>query len=151
MPQSLAKVVVHATFSTKHRQPFLRDKSIREELYAYLATVLKSVDSPAIVIGGVADHIHLLSLLSRTLTMAQLIEEAKTTTSRWIKGKGSQYHDFYWQSGYGIFSVSESKVPDVRKYIETQEEHHRTMSFQDEFRELCRRHGVEVDERYVWD
>ena len=151
MPQSLAKVILHTVFSTKNRAPFLRDENIRKELYAYLATVLENMGCPAIVIGGVADHIHILGLLSRTRTISDMIEEIKTSTSRWVKTKGPSYHDFYWQNGYGVFSASESKTPDVRRYIETQEGHHRTTSFQDEFRAICQRHGVAIDERYVWD
>jgi REP element-mobilizing transposase RayT len=151
MPQSLAKVILHIVYSTKNRQPFLKDKSIRLELNSYLAVVLEGIDCPSIIIGGVADHIHIACLLSRKLSIAQLVEEAKTSISKWIKTKGDSYHDFYWQGGYGAFSVSESKLPELRRYIETQEEHHRTMSFQDEFRQLCRLHGVAIDEQYVWD
>src|SRR5262245_24244227 len=120
MPQSLAKVILHTVFSTKNRAPFLRDENIRKELNAYLSTVLENMGCPAIVIGCIADHIHILSLLSLTRTMADIIEEIKTSTSKWIKPKGPSYRDFYWQNGYGVFSVSESKVPEVRQYIETQ-------------------------------
>ena len=151
MPQSLAKVLLHTVFSTKNRTPFLRDKNLRSDMRAYLAAVLNSIDCPAIAVGGVEDHVHILSLLSRTRSIAQMLEEIKTATSKWIKTKDSSCADFHWQNGYGVFSVSESKVADVRSYIERQEEHHRTMSFQDEFRELCRRHGIPIDERYVWD
>ena len=125
--------------------------SICNELYAYTATVLQSIDCPALIIGGAADHIHILNLLCRTITVADMVEQIKTASSKWIKSKGSSYREFYWQSGYGVFSVSESKVPDVRRYIENQEEHHRRLSFQDEFRALCDRHGIAIDERYVWD
>src|SRR5262245_23914597 len=142
MPQSLAKVIIHTVFSTKNRAPYLQNDEIRAELHAYLAAVLKSLDAPAIIIGGVADHVHVLHLLPRTRPIADILEEIKTSTSKWIKTKGPNYHDFHWQNGYGVFSVSESKVPEVRQYIENQADHHRRMSFQDEFRELCRRHGV---------
>jgi putative transposase len=151
MPQSLAKVVLHLVFSTKNRKPFLRDQSVRDELYAYLATVLESINCPAIKIGGMPDHIHILCLLSRTQAIASIVEEIKTSTSKWIKTKGDDYAGFYWQGGYGVFSVSESKIPDARRYVENQQEHHRSLSFQDEFRELCRRHGISIDERYAWD
>jgi putative transposase len=151
MPQSLAKVLLHIVFSTKNRAPMLRDSSIRTELHTYVAGVLQSIDCPAIIGGGVEDHVHILCLLSRTRTIAQLLEETKTATSKWIKSKGTAYKDFHWQNGYGVFSVSESKMDDVRRYIEKQDEHHRKMTFQDEFRELCRRHGIAIDERYAWD
>ena len=152
MPQSLAKVLVHIVYSTKGRRRWLRDEEIRRQLYAYKATILRNnVDTPALVIGGVEDHIHALCLLSRKFAIKDVIEEAKTETTKWIKKQGPQYVDFHWQSGYGIFSVSESNLEQVKRYIAHQANHHRKMSFQDEFRKLCKRHGVEIDERYVWD
>ncbi|MFN0018723.1 MAG: IS200/IS605 family transposase [Pirellulaceae bacterium] len=151
MPQSLAKVLIHMVWSTKHRTPFLKDKGVRRELYAYMATVLQTMDSPVIIINGVDDHVHVLCLMSRKFTLAQLFEAVKADSSKWIKTKGAAYREFYWQSGYGVFSVSESNCPEVKEYIADQEEHHRKMSYQDEFRWLCKKHGVEIDERYVWD
>ena len=97
------------------------------------------------------DHVHILCNLSRTVTIAGLVEAAKGGPSKWMKEQGPAYHDFYWQGGYGSFSVSQSNVEQVRAYIATQEEHHRGVSYQEEFRALCRKHGVEIDERYVWD
>jgi hypothetical protein len=85
------------------------------------------------------------------VTIATLIEEAKKRSSKWMKNEGDKYADFFWQSGYGAFSVSQSNVEHVRAYVAAQEEHHRQMSFQDEFRAICRKHGVMIDERYVWD
>ena len=152
MSQSLAKVIVHIVYSTKHRQPWLRDPILRSELYAYNATVLKKdVDSPAILINGMEDHIHILCLLSRKFAIMDVIKQSKTETSKWIKKQATTYNDFQWQAGYGIFSVSQSNVGQLKHYISGQEEHHKHMSFQDEFRELCRKHGIEIDERYVWD
>ncbi len=152
MPQSLAKVIVHIVYSTKHRQPWLRDPVLRTELNAYTATILKNeVDSPAILINGTADHLHILCLLSRKFAIMDVIKTSKTETSKWIKRQGTTYNDFQWQAGYGIFSVSQSNVEQVRRYIASQEEHHKGMSFQDEFRKICERHGIEIDERYVWD
>ena len=152
MSQSVAKVALHFVFSTKHRRPWLKDAELREELYAYMATILSdNVDSPAIIIGGVEDHVHILCLLSRKFAIMKLIEEAKTETSKWLKKQSPDLSDFAWQGGYGAFSVSESNIPQVKKYIANQENHHKKMSFQDEFRELCKRHGIELDERYAWD
>jgi putative transposase len=151
MPQSLARVVVHLAFSTKHREPFLKDADLRERLHAYMAGVLQKIGCETILIGGVEDHVHLLCNLSRTITIAELVEEAKKATSKWMKAQGPHYREFFWRGGYGAFSVSQSNVERVRAYIATQEEHHRKVSFQDEFRALCRKHGVEMDERYVWD
>jgi REP element-mobilizing transposase RayT len=151
MPQSLAKVILHIVYSTKHRKPWLHDREICRELYAYMATILKELESPAIIINGVADHVHVLCLLSRNHAIKKVVEELKTGPSKWIKTKGATYQDFHWQAGYGVFSVSESKVPGVRTYIERQEEHHRRITFQDEYRALCERHGIPIDERYAWD
>ena len=152
MPQSLAKVLVHIVYSTKGRRPWLQDEEICRQLYAYKATILRdNVDTPALIIGGVDDHIHALCLLSRKFAIKDVIEEAKTETSKWIKKQGPQYADFQWQSGYGIFSVSESNAEQVRQYIAHQTEHHKRMSFQYEFLAMCKRHGIEIDERYVWD
>ena len=152
MPQSLAKVIVHLVYSTKNRTPWLADADLRAELFAYKATILKNnVDSSAILIGGAADHIHILGLLSRKYAIKDVVEEAKTETTKWLKKQSPALADFHWQSGYGIFSVSESNVEQVKQYIARQEDHHRQMSFQEEFRLLCQRHGIDIDERYVWD
>jgi REP element-mobilizing transposase RayT len=152
MPQSLAKVLVHLVYSTKNRTPCLDDEELRAELYAYKAAILKNnVDSPAIIIGGTADHVHSLCLLSRKFAIKNVVEEVKTETSKWLKKQSPRLAGFHWQSGYGIFSVSESNAPRVKHYIAHQEEHHRRMSFQEEYRILCERHGIAIDERYVWD
>ena len=152
MPQSLAKVNVHLVFSTKNRTPWLKDADVRCQLFRYMATVLNNdADSPAIIINGVEDHIHALCRLSRKVAIMDVVKSAKTETSKWIKKQGSTWKDFSWQAGYGTFSVSESNVEQVRRYIARQEEHHQAMSFKDELRLICRRHGVEFDERYIWD
>ncbi len=117
-----------------------------------MATILKNnVDTPALIIGGVEDHIHVLCLLSRKFAIMKVIEESKTETSKWVKKKSHETKDFSWQSGYGAFSVSESNIPQVKRYIENQEHHHQQFSFRDEFRELCKRHKISLDERYAWD
>ena len=152
MPQSLAKVLVHIVYSTKDRRHWLQTEEIRNQLYKYKATVLRNdVDSPALIIRGVEDHVHALCLLSRKFAIKDVIEASKTETTKWMKKQGPQYADFHWQSGYGIFSVSESNCEQVKAYIANQAEHHKQISFQDEFRALCKRHGIEIDERYVWD
>ncbi len=151
MPQSLARVILHVVFSTKNRVPFLRDTDIRSRLHAYMAGVLQNMECEPILVNGVEDHVHVLCNLSRTISIAGLLEELRKSPSKWIKEQGSQYRDFFWQSGYGTFSVSQSNVEQVREYVARQEEHHRKLSFQEEFRALCRKHGIEIDERYVWD
>jgi REP element-mobilizing transposase RayT len=151
MPQSLAKILVHFVWSTKYRTPWLKNRDVRKELHKYMMGTLQGLECYPIALNGVEDHIHFLCQLSRKIAVMDLVEEVKTSSSKWIKQKGPEYRDFHWQSGYGAFSVSESKKPDVVRYIDNQEAHHLKITFQDEFRELCKRHGVEIDERYVWD
>ena len=151
MPQSLARILIHVVYSTKHRKPWLHDEGVRHELHAYMTKTLQSLDCPPSACDGVEDHIHFLCQLSRKIKVMDLIEEVKTSSSKWIKTKGRSYKDFHWQGGYGAFSVSESNRSAVIRYIQRQEEHHRRMTFQEEFRLLCVKHGIEIDERYVWD
>lgn len=151
MSQSLAKMLIHAVFSTKERRPFLRDKILREEMHLYLGGILANLDCQPLIVGGVADHVHLLFVLSRTHNIAEVIKEMKRGSSLWVKAKGTELADFAWQSGYGVFSIGFSQVDSVRGYVARQEEHHRKVSFQDEFRQLLKRYEVEFDEKYVWD
>lgn len=151
MPQSLVKNLVHIVFSTKNRIEFLRDNEIRKELYAYMATIFKSMDSPALLIGGATDHLHVLSSLSKTECIANLVGEAKRKTSKWLKTKGGVYVNFYWQNGYCGFSIGKSEVEQVKKYIASQVEHHYTETFQDELRRLFMENDIGFDERYIWD
>ncbi len=151
MPQSLAKVYLHLVFSTKNRVPFLSDEKLRAETHAYLSGTCRNLDSPSLIIGGTADHVHVLCYLSRTRTISDLVRDLKRESSKWIKTKDPSLADFHWQEGYGVFSVSPSHLRRLRHYIANQEEHHRTESFQDEFRRLLKKYDVEYDERYVWD
>jgi REP element-mobilizing transposase RayT len=151
MPQSLAKILVHTVFSTKDRRPFLRERSLREELQRYLGGILTHLDCQPIIVGGVEDHVHLLSALSRTCDASEMVKEVKRGSSLWVKTKSPDLRNFAWQSGYGIFSIGFSQIGTVRNYIARQEEHHRKVSFQEEFRQLLQRYEIEFDERYVWD
>jgi putative transposase len=150
MAQSLSKVIIHIIFSAKNREPWL-DSDIRPRMHAYLATICRDLGGEALRVGGVADHVHIVTTLPRTLSQAQLIEGIKKPSSKWIKGLDSKYRHFYWQRGYGAFSVSPDQLNAVLEYVERQEEHHRTRSFQEEYRDFLRKCGVEFDERYVWD
>ena len=150
MPQSLSKMIGHIVFSTKHRQPLITD-GIVDELYRYLGGTCAYLDCPPIKIGGYYDHVHVLCGLSRKIAIMDLLEEIKKQSSKWIKTKGPEFADFYWQNGYGIFSVSPTQVPDVVRYIENQKEHHEQQSFQDECRDFYKRYQIDWDERYVWD
>ena len=150
MPQSLSSILIHLIFSTKNREPFLTP-GVDAELYPYMASVFKAMKSPALIINGTTDHLHTLLTLSRVVTIADLVEEVKTETSKWIKTKGREFRNFYWQSGYGAFSIAQSQVPSVKRYVERQKEHHRYITFQDEYRKFLKAYDIEYDERYVWD
>ncbi len=117
----------------------------------YLIGTLENLKCPSLQVGVVEDHVHILCNLHRTIAIAKLVEEIKTSSSVRIKEEGPELHDFHWQNGYGVFSVSQSNAPTVKAYVANQEEHHRRMTFQDEYRAMLNRHGIEFDERYVWD
>jgi REP element-mobilizing transposase RayT len=150
MPQSLANIYVHLIFSTKERFPFLSPE-VRPDLHSYMSTVLANLNSPAVLINSVEDHVHILFNMGRTVTLAQVVEDVKKSSSKWIKTQGLSFSKFAWQAGYGGFSVSESNTPKVANYIQNQEEHHRVKSFQEEYREFLTKHKIQYDERYVWD
>ena len=150
MPQSLSRVLVHLVFSTKNRVQVLLPE-IRAELHPYLAVVLKNDNCPSLQVGGVEDHVHLLFALSRTRSISQVVENVKTSSSKWLKTKSPTLADFHWQNGYGIFSVGRSETDGLIHYIRHQEEHHRRMPYQTEYRGFLSEHGIEYDERYVWD
>jgi putative transposase len=150
MSQSLSKLYVHLIFSTQHREPLLIP-SVRGALHAYLATVLKDQDCPALKIGGTSDHAHILFRLSKNLALAEVVEKVKTSSSKWLKTQAKGLRSFHWQNGYGGFSVSPAFVDSVAAYIEGQEQHHRAVSFKEEYRKFLQEYGVEYDERYVWD
>ena len=150
MGQSLVKNYIHLVFSTKHRQPLIYPP-VEAELYSYLGGICNKLDCQVIKIGGYFDHIHILCMLSKKLALVKLLEELKSHSSKWIKTKGEGYENFYWQDGYGAFSVNPSEVDKVTTYISKQHEHHQKKSFQDEYRDFMKKYQVEFDERYVWD
>ena len=150
MPQSLAKVYLHAVFSTKNRDPFLAD-DWRDELFHVLGGSANNLGCQSLIVGGVPDHVHMLFQLSRTIAVADAVGKIKSTSSSWINQTRGLPSPFHWQAGYAAFSVSQSNVEAVRDYIRRQPEHHAKQTFQDELREWLRRYEVEWDERYVWD
>ena len=151
MAQSLAKLWTHLIFSTKDRHPFLTDLTIRDDLHRYLATVLRTHDCKTMIVGGCADHVHALFALSRNHAISQIVKEIKRTSSGWIKTIDRRYSKFRWQAGYGAFSVSQSHLAHVHRYIEQQKAHHRRKTFQDEFRQFLKKYEIDYGERYVWD
>ena len=150
MPQSLSRILIHLVFSTKNRERVLTPV-IQTELHPYLAGMLDNLQCPSLRVGGVQDHVHLFFGLSRTRTIAEVVETVKTSSSKWIKTKGAAFADFHWQSGYGAFSVSQSDAETVAAYIRNQAQHHQKMTFQEEYRRLLERYQVAFDENYVWD
>jgi REP element-mobilizing transposase RayT len=150
MPQSLSSILIHLIFSTKHREPFITP-TIETELHPYLATIFRGLKSPSLTIGGANDHVHILFALGRVITVADLVEEVKTESSKWIKTKGLEFRNFHWQNGYGAFSIGQSQVPAMKRYIARQREHHRRVTFQEEYRKFFRAYGIDYDKRYVWD
>ncbi len=152
MGQSLNRVYVHIIFSTKHRANLI-DKNIENDLYDYLGGICKGMECYPVQIGGYRNHVHLLCLLSKKINITELLENIKKRSSKWIKTKGVQYSNFYWQNGYGIFSVQYSTLDRVIYYIKNQEDHHTKgkVVFKNEFRKLMIENEMEIDERYVWD
>jgi REP element-mobilizing transposase RayT len=147
----MVQIYLYIVFSTKHRRPFLRDENLRSTCHAYLAGVCHELDCPPHIVGGVEDHVHISCRLGKQWTVPKLIGELKRSSSLWIKKESKAMHDFYWQSGYGAFSISPSHRGKLHGYILEQEVHHRRETFQEEYRRLMRKYGVEWDEQYVWD
>jgi putative transposase len=150
MPQSFTKLYAHLIFSTKNRQPFL-DETIRPRVHGYLATIVRSIDSPYVVVGGVADHVHILFDMGKMHAPVKFVERVKRESSKLVKTLGPRYGRCYWQRGYGMFSVGPTHLADVEEYVRTQQAHHEKRTFQEEYREFLDRYGIEYDERYVWD
>jgi REP element-mobilizing transposase RayT len=150
MSQSLAQLLVHIVFSTKERHPFI-DVPIEPDLHAYIGDTLKRNGGIPVKINGTPDHLHILSSMPKTISLAKYIEDIKRNSSRWIKTKGMQYEKFAWQNGYGAFSVSCSQKDAVVNYIIQQKEHHRKLTFKEEFVTFLNKYEIEYDERYLWD
>lgn len=150
MSQSISKVLIHTIFSTKHRLNSINDY-IRDELYAYMTQICKNHQCPVLSINGPEDHIHILFLLGRTISQSKILEEVKKGSSKWLKTKGKSYEQFFWQRGYGNFSIDETDINSTKHYIHSQREHHRIKTFKEEYREFLERYNIPYDERYVWD
>jgi REP element-mobilizing transposase RayT len=149
MGQSLVKNYIHLIFSTKNREPSIK-QDYEEELFKYLGGVCKAHDCAPIQVGGHLDHVHILCLLNKNMALAKLLEEIKTDSSKWMKKRAEELSDFYWQDGYGAYSVNPSEVDTVINYIKNQRSHHEKKTFQEEYRAFLKKYKVEYDERYVW-
>ena len=150
MPQSLIRNYVHLVFSTKYREQLIYPP-IEDELYAYLGRECKRLGCQPIKIGGYTDHVHILCLLSQKIALMKLMEQIKSHSSKWMKTKETYLEGFYWQDGYGAFSVNPSEISRVIDYIHNQKEHHTKYTFQNEYRAILKKYRVDYDERYVWD
>ncbi|MGD0338868.1 MAG: IS200/IS605 family transposase [Bacteroidota bacterium] len=151
MPQSLSKVAIHIVFSTKNRTHEFTNPSIRDELHAYLGGTCKALRCPAIIVGGWTEHIHILCLLNRIISISDLLKGLKIESSKWLKTKDTHLRNFSWQAGYGVFSVSESSIEKVKRYIQNQEDHHRKKTFKEEYVEFLKENLISYNEQYVWD
>jgi REP element-mobilizing transposase RayT len=150
MPQSLVMNYVHITFSTKHRKNLI-DENIEKELFNYLGGICNNLECSPLIIGGFRNHVHILCKLSRKIALMKLIEELKSHSSKWVKNRCGGYKNFYWQKGYGGFSVNPKQVDVVKSYIANQKEHHQKKTFKEEFLAFLHQYEIEYDERYVWD
>ncbi len=147
MPQSHASVLLHLVFSTANRAPLI-PAEVKPELHRYLGGTAKDLGCPVICVGGTQDHVHMLVRLGRTVAVSELLQKVKSNSSAWMKPHSP---GFAWQAGYGAFSFGEERLGALIHYVDTQEEHHRKVSFQEEYLNILREHGLEWDERYVWD
>ncbi|MEZ5007171.1 MAG: IS200/IS605 family transposase [Chitinophagales bacterium] len=150
MGQSLVKNYIHIVFSTKHREPLIH-APIEAELHSYLGGICNNLECQVIKVGGYTDHIHILCMLSKKIALMKLMEVLKSNSSKWIKSKGEAYSNFYWQNGYGAFSVNPSEINAVIAYIANQHEHHNNKTFQEEYRTILNKYNVAYDEQFVWD
>jgi REP element-mobilizing transposase RayT len=150
MPQSLSKIYVHFVFHTKNNTPWI-SKDVEKELHPYMSAVMRAMDSPALIVGGASEHIHILCILSRKIPVCKIAEVVKKSSSKWMKTKGPQLKNFRWQDGYGAFSISHSMVGRVRSYIRNQRIHHQKLPFKDEFLSLLNKSELEYEIKYLWE
>lgn len=150
MRQSLVKNYIHIVFSTKHRNPFILPE-IESKLHSYLGGICNNLECYVIKVGGVRDHVHILCLLSKKITLVKLLFELKSASSKWIKDQGQEFDNFFWQDGYGAFSVNPSEIDKVVDYIANQHNHHDKKTFQEEFKAFLEKYHINYDERYLWN
>ena len=148
MSHTSGNILLHLIFSTQGRRPLIKPE-FRDDLFAYLAGIFRAMHDTALIVNGVPDHVHTLIRVRPSHSAAEIVRVAKTNSSRWMREKHTR--DFAWQTGYGVFSVSESSVQNVTEYIATQEEHHRKRSFQEEYIALLKKNHIEYDPKYIWD
>jgi putative transposase len=150
MGQSLVNNYIHIIFSTKHRKPLITAE-VENELFSYLGGICQNLECHPVQVGGYKNHIHILCTLSKKIALMKLVEEVKSHSSKWIKTKGNEFSDFFWQNGYGAFSVNPKGVDVVKNYIQNQRVHHTKLTFKNEYRAYLEKYKIEFDEKYVWD
>ena len=150
MPQSLSKIYLHIVFHIKTTSPQI-DEAHLERVHSYIGQLVNSTGCSVIRVGGIGDHVHVLCLLSRNETVSHLVEEIKRNSSRWIKTLGQEYECFAWQGGYAVFSVSESLINKTIEYVINQKEHHKKLSFKEEYIQILKLYNIDYDERYVFE
>jgi len=150
MPSTCCKLLYHIVFSTKRREPMITP-ALREELYLYIAGIVRGQNGLLLEIGGMADHLHIVVQFGPDVSVSAIVRLVKANSSKWTNERPGQAGRFAWQRGYGAFTVSLSQINAVRRYVRGQEEHHRQRTFQEEFVSFLRRHGIEYDERYLWE
>jgi putative transposase len=150
MGHTFSNLLVHTIFSTKDRLPTIRER-FRPRLYEYMSGIARAEFGRALCIGGTPNHVHGLIVLATDVSVAEAVRKWKSLSSKWVHETFTDTRDFAWQSGYGAFSVSRSNVPKVAGYIERQDEHHKRVTFEEEFVAFLKRHGIEYDPRHVWD
>ena len=149
MAGTFTNLLFHIVFSTRDRAPLIRPE-LRQEMFNYIGGIVRAEGGVLLEVGAMDDHIHLLVKIRADQAVAEMVRLIKANSSKWVNEKPGRTERFEWQSGYGAFTVSESQLPVVRKYILAQEEHHRGRSFQEEFVEMLNRHGLKFDEKYIW-
>lgn len=150
MAGTYTNLLYHLVFSTKGRYPLIT-RELQPDLYAYMGGIVRGEGGVLLEIGGIPDHVHMLVKFKPVSSISDMLRCIKANSSGWVNEEHEGLHKFGWQDGYAAFTVSESQVTPVRQYIQQQEMHHRGLSYQDEFRTLLQRHGIEFDERYLWD
>ena len=150
MPSSYTCLRYHLIWSTKHRQPLISE-DIRDRLFQYIGGIIRDDGGKLLAAGGMPDHVHLLADIGKQQSVVDAVRDIKANSSGWIHKTFPQFQSFAWQTGYGAFTVSYSSVEAVKNYIANQAEHHRKRTFQEEFVEFLQRHGIEYDDRYLWE
>lgn len=150
MAHTFTHLLTHIVFSTKDRAAFL-DDDLKPRLFAYMAGIIRELGGQVILINGPTDHVHILTTIPARLALSDFLRDLKANSSGWVHREFPSRHDFAWQTGYGAFAVSHSNLESVKEYIRNQEEHHRKLTFKEEFETFLKRHEIEYNERYLWE